>query len=56
MPPMRILVVNAGSTSVKLRVVGPGDEIVATSDLGPPGAGLVEAVVNRRNSLAGTPT
>ena len=30
---MRVLVVNAGSSSVKLRVIGPGDEVDATRDL-----------------------
>ena len=30
---MRILVVNAGSSSLKLRVLGPGDEIAAKADL-----------------------
>ena len=30
---MRVLVVNAGSSSLKLRVLGPGDELVASRDL-----------------------
>jgi acetate kinase len=33
---VRILVVNAGSQSVKLRVIGDGDEELAATDLGPP--------------------
>jgi acetate kinase len=33
---MPVLVVNAGSRSVKLRLVGDADEIVAGTDLGPP--------------------
>lgn len=37
---MRIVVVNAGSTSVKLRVVGDGDRVEGTADLGPPDEGL----------------
>lgn len=34
---MRVLVVNAGSTSLKLRVVEPDDSVVHRSDLGAPG-------------------
>ncbi len=30
---MRVLVVNAGSSSLKLRLLGPGDEVLATRDL-----------------------
>ena len=33
---VRILVVNAGSQSVKLRVIGDDDELLAARDLGPP--------------------
>jgi acetate kinase len=33
---VRILVVNAGSQTVKLRVIGDGDEELAATDLGPP--------------------
>jgi acetate kinase len=33
---MRVLVVNAGSQSVKLRVVDSSDAVVASADLGPP--------------------
>jgi acetate kinase len=39
---MRILVVNAGSASVKLRVLEGDDQLVATSDLGPPDVRLGE--------------
>jgi acetate kinase len=37
---LRILVVNAGSQSVKLRVIGEADEVEAAIDLGPPDEGL----------------
>lgn len=37
---MRVLVVNAGSSSVKMRVVGSGDQVEAARDLGPPGEDL----------------
>jgi acetate kinase len=33
---LRILAVNAGSSSLKLRVLGPGDEVLATHDLPAP--------------------
>ncbi len=39
---MRVLVVNAGSSSVKLRVVGGEDEIAAKADLGAPGTDLAD--------------
>jgi len=39
---MRALVVNAGSSSVKLRVVDDGDQLLASRDLGPPDNGLAE--------------
>jgi len=39
---MRTLVVNAGSSSVKLRVVEPDDRVGATADLGPPGDDLAD--------------
>src|SRR5215210_3291684 len=32
---MRVLVVNAGSSSLKLRLLGPGDELLGERDLGP---------------------
>jgi acetate kinase len=46
---MRILVVNAGSSSLKLRVVGDGDEVLGTSDAPAPaddddGSALAEAI------------
>jgi acetate kinase len=34
--PLRILVVNAGSSSLKLRLLGPGDELLAEHDLEAP--------------------
>jgi acetate kinase len=37
---MRVLVVNAGSQSVKLRVVDGSDQMVVAADLGPPDDGL----------------
>jgi acetate kinase len=37
---MRVLVVNSGSSSVKLRVVDADDRVSAKVDLGPPGADL----------------
>jgi hypothetical protein len=39
---MRVLVVNAGSSSVKLRVVDEGDQLLASKDLGPPDDDLAE--------------
>jgi acetate kinase len=35
-PPLRILVVNAGSSSLRLRVIGADDRLEGTRDLGPP--------------------
>ena len=35
---MRILVVNAGSSSLKLRLLGPDDALLAAHDLDAPGA------------------
>jgi acetate kinase len=53
--PARILVVNAGSSSLKLRLIGPGDDLLASADTEPdadlPGAlagfGRVDAVGHR---------
>ena len=39
---MRVLVINAGSSSVKLRVVDDGDQLLASRDLGPPDKDLAE--------------
>jgi acetate kinase len=39
---VRILAVNAGSQSVKLRVIGADETVVASADLGPPNAGLAD--------------
>ncbi len=39
-PDLRILAVNAGSSSLKLRVLGPGDEVLVTHDL--PASGGVD--------------
>jgi acetate kinase len=37
--PVRILVVNAGSSSLKLRLLDPTDVVVGEADLAPPGSG-----------------
>ncbi len=49
---MRVLVVNAGSTSVKLRLVEGDDSVGRSADLGPPDAAL-ESQVDRFLSDAG---
>ena len=41
---MRVLVVNAGSTSVKLRLVEPDDSVSHSANLGPPDAGIEDGV------------
>lgn len=41
---MRVLVVNAGSSSLKLRVLDPFDSVVGTADLGADGSGLEPAL------------
>ena len=41
---MRVLVVNAGSSSLKLRLLGDDDELLGTADLGADAAGLDEAL------------
>ena len=46
---MRVLVVNAGSSSLKLRLLGPGDELEAEHDLAPDDAEALGA------TLAGLP-
>lgn len=50
---MRVLVVNAGSTSVKLRLVEPDDSVSRSADLGPPGSEL-EAEVDGFLEAAGS--
>ena len=50
-PPARILVVNAGSSSLKLRILDPHDEVVARWDL-PVVAGIVDRAALAR-TLAG---
>jgi acetate kinase len=42
---VRVLVVNAGSSSLKLRLLGPGDELEAERDLAPDDAGALDAVL-----------
>jgi acetate kinase len=44
---MRILVVNAGSSSLKLRVLGPDDTVVVSEDLPAPGGQADEVAVAR---------
>ena len=39
---MRVLVVNSGSKSVKLRLVGDDDQVLTGADLGPPDRGPVD--------------
>ena len=50
---MRILIVNAGSSSLKLRVVGPTDEVVFSEDLPTPHGALDRDRV--RDALGGAP-
>jgi acetate kinase len=42
---VRVLVVNAGSSSLKLRLLGPDDELEAERDLAPGDAGALDAVL-----------
>jgi acetate kinase len=49
---MRILVVNAGSSSLKLRVVDDGDHLVAGTDLGAPDEGLADQLADFIRPLA----
>jgi acetate kinase len=42
---VRVLVVNAGSSSLKLRLLGPGDELEAERDLPPAGGEEIEAAL-----------
>jgi acetate kinase len=42
---VRVLVVNAGSSSLKLRLLGPADELEAEHDLAPDDAGALDAVL-----------
>lgn len=44
---MRILVVNAGSSSLKLRVIGPDDGVVVSKDLPAPGGQAEDAAIAR---------
>ncbi|MGM1060809.1 acetate/propionate family kinase [Saccharothrix sp. Mg75] len=41
---MRVLVVNAGSSSLKLRLLGPGDEVERTADVPPDASRLAAAL------------
>jgi acetate kinase len=43
---MRVLVINAGSSSVKLRIVDESDQLVASRDLGPPDDSFAENLGN----------
>jgi acetate kinase len=51
---MRILVVNAGSSSVKLRVLAADDAVAATADLPAPGGHADAAAVRRALATFGT--
>src|SRR4051794_24923444 len=42
---MRVLVVNAGSSSLKLRLLGPDDEVLAEADIAAPRAKVDEAAL-----------
>jgi acetate kinase len=42
---VRVLVVNAGSSSLKLRLLGPADELEAERDLAPDDAGALDAAL-----------
>ncbi len=44
---MRILVVNAGSSSLKLRVVDGGDHVLASEDLPADGVDRLDAFLDR---------
>jgi acetate kinase len=44
--PRRVLVVNAGSQSVKLRVIEANETVAASRDLGPPDRGLEDALAD----------
>ena len=53
---MRVLVVNAGSSSLKLRLLGPGDELAAERDLAPDdGDALAAALARRARAGRGRP-
>ncbi|MDU0294351.1 acetate/propionate family kinase, partial [Saccharothrix longispora] len=41
---MRVLVVNAGSSSLKLRLLGPGDEVERAADVPPAAAGAADVL------------
>jgi len=50
---LRVLVVNAGSSSLKLRLLGPADEVVAEADIAAPRAEVDEAALSSWVSGAG---
>jgi acetate kinase len=50
---MRVLVVNAGSSSVKLRIVDEGDQLVDSRDLGPPDDRLADQLGDFLNDAEG---
>jgi acetate kinase len=50
---MPVLVVNAGSRSLKLRVVGDGEQIVAATDLGPPDDDALDDLKDFTSSVGG---
>jgi acetate kinase len=50
--PRRILIVNAGSSSLKLSVLGPGDEVIKSAELPAPGGSVPEDAAALRGQLA----
>ena len=50
---MRVLVVNAGSSSLKLRLLGPGDALLAEADIAAPRAEVDEAALAEWVARAG---
>src|SRR4051794_15920500 len=50
---MRVLVVNAGSSSLKLRLLGPDDEVLAEADIAAPRAEVDEAALREWVAGAG---
>ena len=50
---LRVLVVNAGSSSLKLRLLGPGDRIVGSQDLPPPSGAAVAGTLKDAISSLG---
>jgi len=51
---VRIVVVNAGSSSLKLSLIGDGDQALAETELGAPGEETTQAALDRFIASAGT--